>query len=121
MGRCLTISHTCFPCLPSRQVSPCVLCPLWSNDGSANASFKSGEYGFISIGIWCYSREWVWNSRTKLCCIALGECDASKVSLQEFDIRCMFSVSNDECILVVYWLANQSSNAVVIVSQEGRV
>ena len=49
MGRCLTISHTCFPCLPSRQVSPCVLCPLWPNDGSANASFKSGEYGFSMV------------------------------------------------------------------------
>ena len=24
MGSCLTISHTCFPCPPSRQVSPCV-------------------------------------------------------------------------------------------------
>ena len=28
MGNCLTISHTCFPCLPSRWVSTCVLCPL---------------------------------------------------------------------------------------------
>ena len=24
MGSCLTISHTCFSCPPSRQVSPCV-------------------------------------------------------------------------------------------------
>ena len=28
MGSCLTISHTCLPCLPSRRVSPCVLYPL---------------------------------------------------------------------------------------------
>ena len=25
MDNCLTISHTCLPCLPSRWVSPCVL------------------------------------------------------------------------------------------------
>ena len=24
MGTCLTISHTCFPCPPRRQVNPCV-------------------------------------------------------------------------------------------------
>ena len=46
--------------------------------------------GFSSIGSWCYSSEWVWNSRTKLCYIALGECNASKVSLQEFDIGVYF-------------------------------
>ena len=28
MGSCLTISHTCLLFLPSRRVSPCVLCPL---------------------------------------------------------------------------------------------
>ena len=28
MGSCLTISHKCLSCLPSRWVSPCLLCPL---------------------------------------------------------------------------------------------
>ena len=32
-------------------------------------------------------REWVWNLKTKLCCIASGEWNARRVSLQEFDIR----------------------------------
>ena len=34
--------------------------------------FTHGEYGFSSVGSWDYSREWLWNSRTKLCCIASG-------------------------------------------------
>ena len=29
MDSCLTISHMCLPCLPSRWVSPYVLCPLF--------------------------------------------------------------------------------------------
>ena len=73
---------------------PCVLCLVLYPP----TSFKNGEYGFSSIGSWCYSRKWVWDSMTKLCCIALGECNASKVSLQEFDIRSMILVNNDECI-----------------------
>ena len=28
MGSCMTISHMCLPCLSSRRISPCVLCPL---------------------------------------------------------------------------------------------
>ena len=28
-----------------------------------------GEHGFTSIGCCCYSRRWVWNSRTK--CVVL--------------------------------------------------
>ena len=35
-------------------------------------------------------KEWVWNSRTKLCCTASGEWNGSRVSLQEFDIGYMF-------------------------------
>ena len=27
-------------------------------------------YCFSSMGSWCYSVKWVWDSRTKLCCIA---------------------------------------------------
>ena len=35
-GSCLTISHTCFSCLPSRQISPCV--PVVSK-GSEDAAW----------------------------------------------------------------------------------
>ena len=40
----------------------------------------------VLIGSWCYSREWVWNLRTKLCCIISGKWNLSRVSLQGFDI-----------------------------------
>ena len=49
--------------------------------------FLHGEYGDSSVRSYCYSREWLWNLRTKLCCIASGKRNASKVSLQEFDIK----------------------------------
>ena len=48
---CLTISHTCFSCLPRARVSHCV------------PSFTEVRSG-------CYSRKWVWSSRTKSCCMA---------------------------------------------------
>ena len=35
--------------------------------------FSHGEYGFTSVGSCCYLREWAWDSRTKLCCIASGK------------------------------------------------
>ena len=35
MGSCLTISHTCLPCLPSRQVSPCVPGVIEGSEGAA--------------------------------------------------------------------------------------
>ena len=35
-------------------------------------SFFYGQYGFVSVGSYCYSREWLWNPRTKLCCMAAG-------------------------------------------------
>ena len=44
MVNCLTISHTCFPILPSGRVSHCV-------------------HGFTEVGSCCYSRKWVWSSR----------------------------------------------------------
>ena len=44
----------------------------WTNDGSVDVSLD-GEYGYISVGSRCYSREWVWNLRTKSCCIASGK------------------------------------------------
>ena len=54
MVSCLTISRTCLPCLPSGRVSHCVP-------------------DFIEVGSCCYSRKWVWSSRTKLCCMASGK------------------------------------------------
>ena len=38
----------------------------------------------LLIGSWCYSREWIWNLWTKLCCIASGKWNVSWVSLQGF-------------------------------------
>ena len=35
--------------------------------------FTCGECGFNSLGSWPYSREWVWNLGTKVCCIASGK------------------------------------------------
>ena len=49
--------------------------------------FIHGEYGFSSMGSWCYSREFVWNLKTKLCHITSGKGTVSSVLLQEFDIR----------------------------------
>ena len=46
------------------------------NDGSVDAFFMADEYGFSSVGSWCYLREWVWNSRAKLCSITLGKTTA---------------------------------------------
>ena len=45
---------------------------LMRNGGSVDVYLR-GEYGLSSIGSCCYSREWMWNSRTKLCCMALGK------------------------------------------------
>ena len=58
MGSCLTISHTYLPFLPSRRVSPCVLCPfmigLMHNGGSVDVLFacficrwEGGEAGKV--------------------------------------------------------------------------
>ena len=89
MDSCLTIIHTCLPCLPNRWVNPCFLSPrLWLGWWWLYwRFFPHGEYGFSSKVSWCYSREWVWSSRTKLCCIASGKWNISRVSLQKFDNR----------------------------------
>ena len=59
---------------------------FWANGGSVDVSFMHGEYGFSSMRSWCYSRKWVWNSRTKLLHCFRGV-NASRVSLQVFEIR----------------------------------
>ena len=51
----------------------------------------------LLIGSSSYSRELVWNLRTKLCCIASGKTNASSVSRQEFDVTYI--------MLLVYWSA----------------
>ena len=72
-------------------VSPCVLCPhkivLMHNGGSVDVSFLHGDFGYSSVGSYCYSREWFWNSKTEICCMAPGKWNTSRVSLQEFNIR----------------------------------
>ena len=49
----------------------------WAIDGCVDVLVTNvvrlREYGFISLGSCSYSREWVWDLRTKLCCIATGK------------------------------------------------
>ena len=64
VGSCLTISHTCLPCLPSGGVNPCVICPLMTeliHNGGSVDGLLHGEYGFSSVGTYCFSRKWLWN------------------------------------------------------------
>ena len=115
MGSCLTISHTCLPCLPSRWVYS--LCSMvsydWVDDSSADIILNS-KYGLSFMGSWWYSMEWAWNLRTKLCSIASGKCNFSRVSLQGFDIRYIMLLVNPlKCISMTSWMASQSSNSEV--------
>ena len=77
-----------------------------------SCNFQDGMV-LVLWGSWCYSKEWVWNLRTKLCCIASGMRSSasgirSRVSLQELDIRYLrtynFSSYNFE---VAEWLINR--------------
>ena len=48
---------------------------LWASlDDRANGGFVDVFFhtwhGFSSMGTWCYSREWLWNLKTTLCCTA---------------------------------------------------
>ena len=38
----------------------------WANFGSVGVFFTNGEYGFSFMRSWY----WIWNLRTKLCCLA---------------------------------------------------
>ena len=85
MDSCLTIDHMCgSPCLWDK-FSPCVLWPLmiidWANSGSVDYFFIWWVNFYLIKGSWCYSREWVWNLRTKLCYIASGKWNVSRFSL----------------------------------------
>ena len=82
----------CLPSLPSRWVSlGCSITPYDCTNGGSVGVFYAW-YGFNSMGSWCYSREWVWNSRTKLCCIVSEKRNVTRVSLREFDIGYISSV-----------------------------
>ena len=87
---CLTISHTCLSCLPSRWVNPYALYPFlpWRGWWWLLWRFSThGEYGLNSMGSWCCSGRLAWNSKTKLCCIAFRKWNVSRVSPQKLDIR----------------------------------
>ena len=63
----------------------------WANGGFVDVFFTHGMV-LVLWGSLCYSKEWVWNLRTKLCCIASGMWSSasgtwSRVSLQELEIR----------------------------------
>ena len=65
----------------------CSMAPYdWANGGSIGVLSPDG-YGFSSIGGCCYSRVRVCGSRIKVFCIASEKLNASKVLLQEFDIK----------------------------------
>ena len=53
MSNCLTISHTCLHCLPSRRVSPCVPCPLITglNGGSVDVFLRMVSMVFVRWGV----------------------------------------------------------------------
>ena len=50
-----------------------------SKRGDSGADSCCEWYGFTSMGSWCCSTEWVWNLRTKLCCINSQESEVSAV------------------------------------------
>ena len=49
------------------------MAPYDWTDGDSVDVFLNGEYGFTSMGSYCYYTEWVWNLLTKLCYIASGK------------------------------------------------
>ena len=76
---------------------------MWASlDDRANGGFVDVffTHGMVLVlwGSLFYSKEWVWNLRTKICCIASGMRSSasgirSRVSLQELDIRYMTTFS----------------------------
>ena len=76
------------------EFDPCVLCSVW-------LFFLDDEYGFTSIGSWCYSRECVRNLSTKVRCIASGKGKVSRVSLQGLDVSYLIYQFNQfDCMLM---------------------
>ena len=73
------------------EFSPCVTPYDWANGGSVDVFFMVSMVPLV--GSWCYSREWVWNLRTKLCCIAPGKWNVSTTSV----VGVMVSKSDLQC------------------------
>ena len=84
------------------EFSPCVLRPLTIDLMVVLFDdFLDGDYGFTSIGSWCYSMGWVWNLRTKGCCMASGKWNVSRVSLQGFDVSyAIYLINYLKCVLM---------------------
>ena len=72
----------------------------WANGGFVDV-FWHGEYGFSSMGSCCYSREQVWNSRTKLSQNASEvKCHASeKVKVLWFSLLSTLKRTNESRII----------------------
>ena len=68
------------------EFGPCALRPCMIGLMMGMLTFFSHDEYDSTYRSWCYSREWVWNSRTKLCCIGSWKWNVSRVFLQEFDI-----------------------------------
>ena len=68
------------------ELGPCVLWPLMIRLIVVLLSFFDMVSIVLLIGSWCYSREWVWNLRTKLCCTPSGKWNVSRFLLQGFYI-----------------------------------
>ena len=84
---CLTTSHMWYLCLrSSRWVK--ALCSMTPYDWPRWFCWRFWDMVsmVLLIGSWCYSWQWVWNVMTKLCCVASGKWNISRVWLQEFDI-----------------------------------
>ena len=67
------------------ELRSCVLWLLMTGLMMALLTFFDMVSMVLLIGSWCYSTEWVWSLRTKLCCIASGKWNVSRVSLQGLD------------------------------------
>ena len=63
---------------------------------------------------WCYSREWIWDLRAKLYCIASGKWNVRRVSLQESYISYITIYDTfPKHDLVAEWLTNQFTKVVL--------
>ena len=73
IGSCLTISHMCLSFLPIEELVLVFYDPLWLGlciMVVLSMFYFHGEYGYSSVGSYCHSREWLWNTKAKICCMA---------------------------------------------------
>ena len=80
------------------EFSPCVLWPLMIGLMVVMLTFFHMVSMVLLTGSWRYSREWVWNLRTKLRCTASGKWNVNRVSLQGFDISYVLVLTVYICI-----------------------